>query len=56
MNAALPDGLDDDALLEDLEDIRHDMMEAHRAWELATDEEDVPNIIRAGAKAADLAR
>ena len=56
MQASLPDGLHDDTLLEDLEDIRHDMLEAHRAWELATDEEDVPNIIQAGAKAADLAR
>ena len=52
MQASLPDGLHDDTLLEDLEDIRHDMLEAHRAWELATDEEDVPNIIQAGAKAA----
>ena len=56
MQASLLDGLHDDTLLEDLEDTRHDMLEAHRAWELATDEEDVPNIIQAGAKAADLAR
>ena len=56
MQASLPDGLHDDTLLEDMEDIRHDMLEAHRAWELTTDEEDVPNIIQAGAKAADLAR